>query len=94
MEFNRAFDDKQNKLLDDQSKGPGLYQMDKSLRTSKPAYPWAPGSNQSRTYQAPADDLVDAQSDLRNLDRPLTKNIFQDYLIHIKIKSQMILSNM
>ncbi len=79
MEYNRAFDDKQNKLLDDQAKGPGLYQMDESLRTSKPAYPWAPGSNQSRTYQAPADDLVDAQSDLRNLDRPLTKNIFQEY---------------
>ena len=77
MEFNRAFDDKQNKLLDDQSKGPGLYQMDESLRTSKPAYPWAPGSNQSRTYQAPADDLVDAQSDLRKFRSSFNKeNIF------------------
>ena len=43
MEYNRAFDDKQNKLLEDQAKGPGLYQMEKSLKTSKPAYPWAPG---------------------------------------------------
>jgi len=79
MEFNKAFDEQQNKLLDDQSKGPGLYQMDESLRTSKPAYPWAPGSNTSRTNQAPAADLVEVQSDLNNLDRRLTKNIFEDY---------------
>ena len=79
MEFNKAFDDKQNKLLDDQSRGPGIYQMDNSLKTNKPAYPWAPGSSTSRSDQAPAPDLVDIQSDLRNLDRPLTKNIFEDY---------------
>ena len=79
MEFNKAFDDKQNKLLDDQSRGPGIYQMDNSLKTNKPAYPWAPGSSTSRSDQAPAPDLVDIQSDLRNLDRPLTKNIFEVY---------------
>ena len=43
MEFDKAFSEKQNKLLDDQSRGPGLHQMDDSLRTNKPAYPWAPG---------------------------------------------------
>ena len=79
MEFNKAFDDKQNKLLDDQSRGPGIYQMDNSLKTNKPAFPWAPGSSTSRSDQAPAPDLVDIQSDLRNLDRPLTKNIFEEY---------------
>ena len=79
MEYNRAFDDKQNKLLEDQAKGPGFYQMAESLKTSKPAYPWAPGSSTSREGQAPAADLVDIQSDLNNLDRPLTKNIFQEY---------------
>ena len=79
MEFNKAFDEKQNKLLDDQSRGPGIYQMDNSLKTNKPAYPWAPGSSTNRSDQAPAPDLVDIQSDLRNLDRPLTKNIFEDY---------------
>jgi hypothetical protein len=78
MEFNKAFDEKQNKLLDDQSRGPGIYQMDNSLKTNKPAYPWAPGSSTSRSDQAPAPDLVDIQSDLRNLDRPLTKNIFEE----------------
>ena len=79
MEYNRAFDDSQNKLLDDQSIGPGLYQLTESLKTNKPAYPWAPGSSTSREGQAPAPDLVDIQSDLNNLDRPLTKNIFGDY---------------
>ena len=79
MEYDRAFDDKQNKLLEDQAKGPGFYQMAESLKTSKPAYPWAPGSSTSREGQAPAADLVDIQSDLNNLDRPLTKNIFQEY---------------
>ena len=48
MEFNKAFDDSQNKLLDQQARASGLYQLDEALRTSKPAYPWAPGSNQSR----------------------------------------------
>ena len=79
MEFNKAFDEKQNKLLDDQSRGPGIYQMDNSLKTNKPAYPWAPGSSTSRSDQAPPADLVDIQSDLQNLDRPLTKNIFEVY---------------
>lgn len=79
MEYNRAFDEQQNKLLDDQSKGPGLYQMDESLKTRKPAYPWAPGSSTSRESQAPAPDLVDTQSELMNIDRPLTKNIFEEY---------------
>lgn len=79
MEYNKAFDDKQNKLLEDQSRGPGLYQMDEALRNSKPAFPWAPGSNSSREGQAPAGNLADVQSDLRNLDRNLTKNIFEEY---------------
>ena len=79
MEFDKAFSEKQNKLLDDQSRGPGLHQMDDSLRTNKPAYPWAPGSNISREGQGPSDKLTDIQSDLNNLGRPLTKNIFEEY---------------
>jgi hypothetical protein len=79
MEYNIAFDNAQNKLLDDQAMGPGLYQMAESLKTNKPAYPWSPGSSTSREGQAPAADLVDIQSDLNNLDRPLTKNVFGEY---------------
>ena len=79
MEYQRAYDELQNKLLEDQSKGPGFYLMDQSLKTSKPAYPWSPGSNQSRESLGPSSDLVDIQSDLRNLDRTLTKNIFEQY---------------
>jgi len=79
MEYNRAFDEKQNKLLDDQSKGPGLYQTMVSLKNNKPAYPWSPGTNTSRENQGPSADLVDVQSDLNNLDRNLTKNIFEEY---------------
>ena len=79
MEYNKAFEEKQNKLLDDQSRGPGIYQMDYSLKTNKPAYPWAPGSNTSREDKAPPPDLVDVQSELQNLDRPLTKNVFNEY---------------
>ena len=80
MEYNRAFDEAQNKLLEDQSKGPGIYQMESALKTNKPAYPWAPGSNLSREGQAPSPNLADIQSDLRNLSRPLTKNIFNEYM--------------
>ena len=47
MEYQKAFDDSQNKLLDDQARASGLYQLDDALRTNKPAYPWAPGSNPS-----------------------------------------------
>ncbi len=79
MEYNQAFDDKQNKLLDDQSRGPGLYQMDEALRTNKPAFAWAPGTNVSREDKAPGGNLADIQSDLRNLGRPLTKNVFSEY---------------
>lgn len=79
MEYNRAFDEQQNKLLDDQSRGPGLYNMDVSLKSNKPAYPWAPGTNLSREGQGPQGNLTDVQSDLRNLSRPLTKNIFNEY---------------
>lgn len=79
MEYDKAFDEKQNKLLDDQSRGPGLYQMDESLRTNKPAFAWAPGTNVSREDKAPTGNLTDIQSDLQNLGRPITKNIFAEY---------------
>jgi len=79
MEYDKAFDEKQNKLLDDQSRGPGLYQMDESLRTNKPAFAWAPGTNVSREDKAPTGNLTDIQSDLQNLSRPITKNIFAEY---------------
>ena len=79
MEYDKAFDEKQNKLLDDQSRGPGLYQMDESLRTNKPAFAWAPVTNVSREDKAPTGNLTDIQSDLQNLSRPITKNIFAEY---------------
>ncbi len=79
MEFNKAFDASQNKLLDEQARASGLYQLDEALRTSKPAYPWAPGSNQSRGDKGVSPDLVDIQSDLQNLSRPNTQNIFLQY---------------
>ena len=95
MEFNKAFDEKQNKLLDDQSRGPGIYQMDNSLKTNKPAYPWAPGSSTSRSDQAPAPDLVDIQSDLRNLDRfmPHTDQQAGKLNIFIMLKGQTAVTN-
>ena len=49
MEYDKAFDEKQNKLLDDQSRGPGLYQMDETLRTNKPAFAWAPEQMYQKT---------------------------------------------
>ena len=69
MEYNRAFDEQQNKLLNDQSRGPGLYQLDKSLRNNKPAYAWAPGTNVSREDKAPSSELTDIQSDLLNISQ-------------------------
>ena len=79
MEYIRAFDEQQNKLLNDQSKGPGLYQLDESLRNSKPAYAWAPGTNVSREDKAPTSDLTDIQSDLLNITRKESKNIYLQY---------------
>ncbi len=79
MEFNRAFDETQNKLLNDQSKGPGLYQLDNSLTTNKPAYAWSPGTNQSREDKGIPDNLIDIQSDLNNITRSNSKNIFIQY---------------
>ena len=32
MEFGKAYDEKQNKLMNDQSIGPGLYQLDESSK--------------------------------------------------------------
>ena len=79
MEFANAYDEKQNKLLNDQSMGPGMYLLEESVKNSKVAYPWAPGSNISREDQGPAAALVDVQSELNNLSRPLTKDISKEY---------------
>ena len=79
MEYNRAFDEQQNKLLNDQARGPGLYQLDKSLRNNKPAYAWAPGTNVSREDKAPSSELTDIQSDLLNITRKESKNIYLQY---------------
>ena len=79
MDYIRAFNEQQNKLLNDQAKGPGLYQLDESLRTSKPAYAWAPGSNVSREDKAPSGELTDIQSDLLNITRKESKNIYLQY---------------
>ena len=91
MEYNKAFDEKQNKLLDDQSIAPGIYQMDEALRENKPAYPCAPGSNQSRQDKAPTGNLTDVQSELMNLSRPLSKDFYTQYSpVDSKIKAEPI----
>lgn len=79
MEFGKAYDEKQNKLMNDQSIGPGLYQLDESLKTKLPVYPWAPGSNINVDKQGVNTDYVDAHSELLNLSRPNTNNIFLQY---------------
>ena len=79
MEFGKAFDEKQNKLMDDQSKGPGLYQLDNSLKNNLPVYPWAPGSNISIDKNGINTDYIDTHSELVNLNRPLSNNIHLQY---------------
>ena len=79
MEYSKAFDEQENKLLDDQSKGPGLYQLDHSLKNNLPVYPWAPGTNVVIDKNGINRDVVDTHSELLNLTRPLTKNIHLDY---------------
>ena len=79
MEFMKAFDEQQNKLLDDQAKGPGLYQLDVSLKTNKPVYPWAPGSTIAIDGEGIKGDMIDAHSELLNLSRPESKNIYLQY---------------
>ena len=79
MDYIRAFNEEQNKLLNDQARGPGLYQLDESLRNNKPAYAWAPGTNVSREDKAPSGDLTDIQSELMNITRKESKNIYLQY---------------
>ena len=79
MEYGKAFDGKQNKLMDDQSKGPGLYQLDNSLKNNLPVYPWAPGSNINIDKQGINTDYIDTHSEILNLSRPLSNNIFLQY---------------
>lgn len=79
MEYGKAFDGKQNKLMDDQSKGPGLYQLDKSLKNNLPVYPWAPGSNINIDKQGINTDYIDTHSEILNLSRPLSNNIYLQY---------------
>jgi len=79
MEFATAYDEKQNKLISDVSMGPGMYRLEEATKNSKVAYPWAPGSNISREDQGIAANLIDVQSELNNLSRPLTKDVSKEY---------------
>ena len=79
MEFGKAFDEKQNKLMNDQSKGTGMYILDESLKTKLPVYPWAPGTNISLNKQGINTDYIDTHSELMNLTRANTQNIFLQY---------------
>jgi hypothetical protein len=79
MDFGKAFDEEQNKLMNDQSIGPGLYILDESLKTKLPVYPWAPGNNISVNKQGINTDYIDTHSELMNLTRPNTQNIFLQY---------------
>ena len=42
MEYIKAFNEKENKLLNNMSMGPGLYQLDKGLKTGTTVHPFAP----------------------------------------------------
>jgi len=79
MDFGKAFNEEQNKLMNDQSIGPGLYVLDESLKTKLPVYPWAPGNNISVNKQGINTDYIDTHSELMNLTRPNTQNIFLQY---------------
>jgi len=79
MDFGKAYDEKQNKLMEDQTKGPGLYQLNNSLKNNLPVYPWYPGSNIIVDKQGINTDYIDTHSELLNLSRPLTNNIFLQY---------------
>jgi hypothetical protein len=79
MEYGKAFDEEQNKLMYEQSRGPGLYILDESLKTNMPVYPWAPGNNISIHKQGINREYIDTHSDLLNLNRPNTNNIYLQY---------------
>lgn len=79
MDFGKAYDEKQNKLMEDQTKGPGLYQLNNSFKNNLPVYPWYPGSNINVDKQGINTDYIDTHSELLNLSRPLTNNIFLQY---------------
>lgn len=65
-----------------ESQGPGLQQVANSLQIMKQDYKGPSGVNPYGESQSSVDaksTFVDTQSDLRNLSRPLSKNIFKQY---------------
>tara|TARA_B100001094_G_scaffold333230_1_gene409658 strand:- start:396 stop:833 length:438 start_codon:yes stop_codon:yes gene_type:complete len=65
-----------------ESQGPGLQQVANSLNIMKQDYKGPSGVNPYGESQASPDSqttLIEAQSDLRNLSRPLSKNFFKQY---------------
>lgn len=79
MDYIQAFNNKESKLLNNMSMGPGLYQLDNALKTGKTMHPFAPGSYISRESGGIQPELIDIQSDLNNITRPLTNDISIQY---------------
>ena len=92
MEYIKAFDAKESQLLNNMTMGPGLYQLDQAHKTNKTVHPFAPGSYMSRETRGVQPELIDIQSDLRNLTRPLTNNISLQYNPESSIQAKKIYS--
>ena len=79
MEVFKAFDEKQNKLVNDLSFGPGIYQVNKDIKAGEVVFPWAPGNNTSLQGYGVDSDYIDIESELNNLSRPLSKTPSKNY---------------
>jgi len=79
MEVLKAFDEKQNKLVNDLSAGPGIYQINKEVKAGEVVFPWAPGNNTSLQGYGVDTDYIDIESELNNLSRPLSKTPSKNY---------------
>jgi len=61
--------------------GPGLYRLEQAQKDNKTAYPWQPAVNFNLSSTFLENNIrVDAESDLKNLIRPLSNNPSEKYI--------------
>ena len=90
MEVFKAFDERQNKLVNEVSSGPGLYQVNKEVQAGEVVFPWAPGNNTSLQGYGVDSQYVDIESELNNLSRPLSKTPAKHYNPMDKFKGKSV----
>ena len=79
-----VFDKQATQMLFDSenvSQGPGMYRLERAQKENKPAFPWQEGVNFNFSSTFLENNIrVDAESDLKNIIRPLSNNPGDKYV--------------